>query len=405
MPKYYYSAKENPAEIKDGLVEADNEEQALKKISELGLFPIEIRQQGLSRKLTFLQQLKQKRKIRHQDVINFTRQLSSLLESGLNILPSLDILKSQLGLSSFVYIIDDLSDNVKGGASFSESLRRHDNIFSSLYINVIRSGELSGKLNLSLETIADFLEKKEDLRQRIISALVYPMLVLIVGIITVSILLIFVIPRIGRMYEDMGQVLPIPTQIVVIISNTVSHYFWFLVVGIVFLIIIMNKLIKAKEGRDYLDKLKLKSPFFGSFIAKQNIIQFSRTLGLLLSSGVPIVTSLELTADTLGNQVFKLEVAKIAKAIRDGESLSKSIKLAAHFPSQVTNIINVAEESGTLEPSLARIANSFEREVERIIKTFTTTLEPVLILFVGLIVGFMVIAMLLPIFQINLIVG
>ncbi|MEW6009419.1 MAG: type II secretion system F family protein [Candidatus Omnitrophota bacterium] len=405
MPKFIYTAKESPTEVKEGLIEAENQEQAIKKISDLGLFPTEVIEQDLSKKLTFFQQLRQRRKIAQQDLINFTRQLSNLLDSGLNILPSLNILKSQLALASFVAVIDDVAEKVKQGASFSEGLIKHENIFSSLYINVVRSGELSGKLNNALDTLSDFLEKKEDLRQRIIAALVYPAIVLLVGIITVAILLIFVIPRIGRMYEDMGQVLPIPTQIVILISNTIAHYFWFLFAAIVFLIFAINRRIKTKEGRDYFDRLKFKIPLLSIFVEKQHIVQFCRTLSLLLASGIPIVSALELTADILTNQIFKADVAKIAKAIRGGNSLSASIKLAQHFPVQVTNIITVAEESGTLEPSLNRIANSFERELDRIIKAFTTTLEPVLILLVGLVVAFIVISMLLPIFQINLIVG
>lgn len=405
MPKFIYTAKESPSEIKEGLIEAENEDQAIKKISDLGLFPTEVREQGLSKELTFFQQLKQKRKITHQDVINFTRQLSSLLESGLNILPSLNILKSQASLASFARVIDDVTERVKQGASFSDGLREHENIFSPLYINVVRSGELSGKLNSALDTLSDFLEKKEDLRQRIISVLVYPMLVLSVGIITVAILLIFVIPGIGRMYEDMGQVLPIPTQIVMMISNTIAHYFWFFSAAIVFLIFTLSRRIKTKAGKDYFDRIKFKVPLLSMFIQKQNIVQFCRTLSLLLASGIPIVAALELTSDILTNQIFKIEVAKIAKAIRGGNSLSASIKLAQHFPAHVVNIITVAEESGTLELSLSRIANSFEKELDRIIKAFTTTLEPVLILLIGLVVAFIVISMLLPIFQINLIVG
>lgn len=405
MPTFTYKAKLGPTQLQQGSIEAENQEQAIKKISDLGLFPVELKAGKEFKNISFFQRIRQRRKVGNQDVIGFTRQLASLLESGLNILPSLNVIRSQAVTPSFVSIIDDITQNVKEGVSFSDSLARYENIFSPLYINVVRSGELSGRLTNVLDTLADFLEGQEELRQRIISALVYPALVLAVGILTVAILLIFVIPRIGAMYEDMGQMLPLPTQIVVGTSNVFLHYSWLFFVLIVVSIFLMNRIIRTKEGKDFIDRLKLKTPLLGRFIEKQHVVQFSRTLSLLLSSGIPIVTSLELVANTLSNRMIKAEVETMSKAIREGASLSASIKEVKYFPVFVANIISVAEESGTLERSLTRVAVSFEHDVERIIKTFMATLEPALIFLVGIVVGFIVISMLLPIFQINLIVG
>ncbi|MBU2540434.1 MAG: type II secretion system F family protein [Candidatus Omnitrophica bacterium] len=405
MPTFTYKAKLGPSKLEQGSIEAENQEQAIKKISDLGLFPVEVRPYKQSKNISLFARFGQRNKIKNQEVISLTRQLASLLEAGLNILPALNAIKSQLVMPALVSLVDDIAQNVKDGASFSESLSHHKDIFSSLYINVVRSGELSGRLNHVLDTLADFLEKGEDLRQRIISALVYPVLVLAVGILTVAVLLIFVIPRIGVMFEDMGQVLPLPTQIVVGISSMIVNYFFVFFAIIVVLFFFINKRIKTKEGRIFVDRSKLKTPLLGMFIRKQHIVQFSRTLSLLLASGIPIVTALELVANTLSNGMIRQEVKTMSTAIREGASLSTSIKESKYFPAFVSSIIAVAEESGSLDRSLARLASSFERDVERIIKTFTVALEPTLIFLIGLVVGFIVIAMLLPIFQINLIVG
>jgi type II secretory pathway component PulF len=405
MPIFSYKARISPTQLQEGSLEAENKEQALKKISDLGLFPIDVWPQQALGKKSFLNIFRLSHKIKRQEIISFTRQLASLLESGLNILPALNVLKGQAISSSLRQLLDDISTNVQEGAAFSEALSSHEHIFSPLYINVIRSGELSGKLTPVLDTLADFLESQEDLRQRIITALVYPLLVLAIGILTVSILLIVVIPRIGRMYQDMGQVLPVPTQIVVGVSNLLARYFWLISVLIAVFVFTVKRNLQTKEGKVFFDRLSISLPILGVFIKEQHIVQFSRTLSLLLGSGIPIVTSLELASATLSNRMIKTEIERMALQIREGESLSTVLKLSQFFPAYVANVISVAEESGTLERSLNRIASSFEREVERIIKRFSATLEPMLIFFIGIIVGFIVISMLLPIFQINLIIG
>lgn len=392
-------------QLQEGIVEAQDEEQAIKKINDLGLFPVEVNIATQGYDASLFKSFRKHRKITKADIVIFTRQLANLLESGLNILPALNVLKTQVVSNLFVSLIDDISDKVKKGESFSESLASHEDFFSSLYINVVKSGELSGKLNISLESLANFLERREELRQKVFSALVYPLIVLSVGIMTVIILLTFVIPRIAAMYTEMGQALPIPTQIVVAVSFAIVHYFWIFILFIAGGFFLIKRNLKTTGGRDFIDRLNLSLPLLGPFVIKQHIVQFSRTLALLLGSGIPIVSALELVSDTLTNRLIKTEAAFMAKSIAKGDSLSDSMRQSKYFPPFVANIMSVAEESGTLEASLSRIANSFERDAENTIKTFTITLEPVLILFIGLIVGFIVVSMLLPIFQINLILG
>lgn len=405
MPTFIYKARVSPLELKEGLVEAETREQAVKKIADSGLFPIEVDLASGKKDSSLFRRLKSQRKVTRADISGFTRQLANLLESGLNILPALNVLKAQVASPVFISLIDDISEKVKKGEAFSESLSRHENFFSPLYVNVVRSGELSGKLNSALGSLADFLEHQEELRQKIISALVYPLIVLFVGILTVSVLLIFVIPRISVMYEEMGQALPIPTQIVVGISSIIVRYFWPLVILTAGTVFFARRKLKTREGREFCDRLKLNLPLLGALTVKGHIVQFSRTLSLLLASGIPIVSALELVGSTLSNSLIRSEVEAMSKAIHKGESLSGAVEKTKYFPIFVANVMSVAEESGTLETSLSRIANSFERDVANIIKAFTVTLEPALILIIGLIVGFIVIAMLLPIFSINLIIG
>jgi len=401
MPRYAYTAKSQPQKILQGFIEAASEQDAVDKLATMGYFPLSIQPEDF---YLYKKKFLSFRKISNRDIVLFSRELTSMIGSGVNILNSLNIIASQTPNKYLKSVLSDIIDKVKDGKSLSESIGSHPELFSDLYISLIRSGEVGGELEITFKRLADYLEKEEELKNSVRAALTYPAFVFGVGILTVIVLLGFVIPRLVTMFEDMGQALPLPTRML-IASSGFLRSFWWVILAMVFLIIFMLKRTTGKpQGKIQLDKIKLKIAIWGEIILKREIGRLMRTLSLLLSSGIPVVYALETSTTTLDNQILKLELKKFRERIREGESFSRCLTDSKLFPVFVTNIVTVGEESGTLEQALIRIADDYEREVDRSLKSLTRLLEPVMILVMGLIVSFIVLSMLLPIFQINLIV-
>lgn len=401
MPRYIYTAKSHPSKTVQGEVEANSEEDAISRLTKMGYFPIWVRPY----KLSFdKQRLSGFHKVSNKDIILFTRQLSSLIESGVNILTGLDIIYNQSTNKYLKIILDDIISKIKDGKTLSDSLAQYPRLFSSLYTSIIHSGEVGGTLEQTLKRLSDFLEKEEEFKNSIRSALAYPSFVFAVGIFTVIILLGFVIPTLVTMFEEMGQALPLPTRILIGVSGFLRSYWWLIFALAVTLVFFLRRLYHSQEGKIFWHSLKLKILIFGQIALKSEISRLMRTLSLLLSSGIPIISSITVSTLTIDNQILKIELQKITEQIKNGLSFSHSLKDSKLFPSFITSIITVGEETGTLEKSLMRIADDYEREVDRTLKTLSRLLEPIIILFVGLVVGFIVLSMLLPIFQMNLIV-
>jgi len=401
MPIYEYKAKKSPTEIVEGTIEAESEASALAKLSGLGYYPISIAKEGesgLKRPPLYLF-----KRVKLHDLTVFTRQLSDLLDSGLTLLNALNIIYQQTENKVFQSIIGDIRDQVRDGRPFSETLRRYPDVFSSLYASMARSGETGGMLEGILERLANFSEAQERLKTKIKSALAYPAVMASVGLITIVVLITFVIPKIVGMFEDLGQTLPLPTAVLVNVSAFFINY-WYIILGVIALIgFILTRIAKTEEGKITIDRIRLGLPIIGDLIKKSEIAGFSRTLGTLLENGVPILESLDTVANTMQNSAIKKEIMNACEEVRDGKSLSKSLLTKRHFPIFASNMIAVGEEGGSLEKSLYKVADSYEREADNVIKTMTSLLEPFLILTMGLIVGFIVVSMLLPIFQINII--
>ncbi|MDB4349327.1 type II secretion system F family protein [Omnitrophica bacterium] len=402
MAVFVYKAKKGPTEIVQGTIEAASKTSALTKLSQLGYFPISIRKEGsaASRTASAINFFK---RVKLHDLSIFTRQLSDLLDSGLTLLNSLNVIYQQTENKSFQSIIRDVRDQVRDGRPFSEALKKHPSVFSNLYVSMARSGETAGMLEDILARLANFSEARERLQTKVKSALAYPAVMASVGLITIIVLITFVIPKIVAMFEDLGQSLPVPTAVLISVSRFTVNY-WYLIIGfIVLFAFIWTRIARTKEGRLAIDGLKLGLPVVGDLIQKSEIATFSRTLGTLLQNGVPILGSLEVVSTTMQNAVLKNEIVQTYGEVRDGKGLSKSLALRKHFPLFAINMIAVGEEGGNLEKSLFKVADSYERETDNLIKIMTSLLEPCLILTMGLIVGFIVVSMLLPIFQINII--
>lgn len=398
MPKFLYQAYTKSKERKEGVIEAENKTQALKKLDSLSLFPINIRILDRVDSDTFIGKIG---RVNSVDVATFTRQISNLLDSGLTILAALILVRRQAWKPSLKFIIDKLIEDLKEGKTFSDSLSQHPDIFPTLYVSLVRSGEAGGFLEEVMMRLADFLENEEELKAKLRSAMVYPALIAVVGIATIFILLSFVIPKLVLVFEDFGQILPMPTQILIYISSLLSQYWWLVVLLIGLFFFIVNRILKTSEGRSCFDNFKLKLPVFGTVILKRQMERFCRILATLLGNGVTILSSLEIVRDIMENNILKREVEKMRADVRGGRSLAKAMSKSKYFPASIVNIISVGEESGSLEKVLKKISISYEREVDRSLKAFTSLLEPIMILVMGSIVAFIVAAMLLPIFQLN----
>lgn len=400
MPKFFYKAKSGPRDIIEGFVEAESENQAIKKVTDMGYFPVLVKREDASKSksagpLYFF------KKIKLSDLSVFTRQLSDLLGAGLPLVKALEVLVKQTENKNLSFIIADLKTFVQDGNTLSEAMARHPKVFSALFVSMIRSGETGGALEGVLSRLAEFSEKQLDLQTKVGSALAYPALMASVGIMTIFVLLTFVIPRIVVMFEELGQSLPLPTLILVAISRFFQKFWYLVISGVLIIYFVFDRIIKTKEGRYAFDSLKLNLPVFGELARRTEISRFARTLGTLLTNGVPIIESLEVVSNTLTNEVLKEDVKLALQEVRTGATLTDSLSKRKNFPLFVTNMIAVGEEGGLLENSLYKIADSYEKQVDKSIRVMTSLLEPMLILSLGLVIGFIVIAMLLPIFEIN----
>lgn len=406
MPRFVYKAKRGPQESTEGIIEADTERAAVYKITQMGYFPVEVKQELLQE--TFGKGRGNapffyfREKVGWRDLSIFTRQIADLLGSGLTILGALDVLSRQTNNPRFKAVIDDVHSFIRDGGTFSGGLGRHPAIFSGIYTSLIKAGEAGGMLEEVLNRLADYAEAEDQLRSKVRSALAYPALMTIVGVGTITVLLTFVIPRLVTIFEDMGQTLPIPTLILIRMSGFVRYYGWTILAAIVAAIFLLNRRGKTKEGRLLIDNFKIKIFGVGPLIVKIEIARFTRTLGTLLTNGVPMVCALAVSGSTVENEVLRRDIERITKDVTEGLSFSKAMLKSSKIPLFAANMITVGDESGYLEKALLKVAESCERDVDRTVRVFTALLEPFIILIMGGIVGFIVISMLLPIFQINL---
>jgi type II secretory pathway component PulF len=277
-------------------------------------------------------------------------------------------------------------------------------LFPSLYVSLVKSGEASGRLDEALEELAEFIDKEEELKSKIRTALAYPALMIVVGIATVFVLVSFVIPKLAGMFADFGQALPLPTRILINISDIFARYWlWLLLIGVAIIVLVVKRGVTATE-RLAIDRIKLRLPLVGGIVRKQIIVRFARTLALLLRSGIPVFQALEVTTPIMGNEVFARELEDVRKEVVDGSSLATSMRKKLCFPSFVSNMVGVGEEGGRLDKVLAEVASAYSREVDSKVKVAISLLEPAIILVLGLVVGFIVLAMLLPILQLTLLV-
>ncbi|MFH0838757.1 MAG: type II secretion system F family protein [Candidatus Omnitrophota bacterium] len=406
MATYKYRAKKGPKEVTEGTIEAESENEAIEKVIQMGYVPVrmELYQGPLlhTSPVPGRSFAKSVGRIKSNEITIFSREFASLLKSGVPILSAISIIKEQSENLHLRLILDRIHDAVKDGATFSGVLGEFPSVFSSLYIAMVRTGEDSGALPQMLLRIADHRARQEELFSRFRMALAYPILMALVGIGTIIFMLTFVMPRLMKIFVTMGQTLPLATRILISVSVFLRQW-W--VWAILFLVIILIKReMRTKAAKLSLSLFVLRIPLFGKFIIKAELSRFNRTLELLIRNGVPILKSLEIAIPVIDNEIIRTKLALSHKDLTQGSSFGKSLKTSKLFPPFMCNLITVGEESGRLEEALSEIASSYERDTEEALRVLTSLLEPLMILVMGLIVGFIVMAMLLPIFEINMMV-
>ena len=413
MPVFIYKAKKGPQEIIEGTVDAETKEAAVSKIEQMGYVPIRLNLKEESRLLGATGKLPGKKnvstghlgwfaRVGSRDLNVFTEQLATLVKAKVPLFEAINILASQTESPGLKQIVSSISSELKDGKTLSEALSKYPQVFPLLYINMVRSGESGGVLDETLTRLAKFREEQEEIRASISSALAYPIFIVIVGLVTIIVLLTFGIPRLVSMFSETKQALPLPTRILISISNGIVNYWYVGVIAIGLSVFMLKHRQLTKKNKIILDRFKLKIPLIGNFTKKAMLAEFTRTFALLLANGVPVLEALHITVPTINNEIFKIELEKVHSDIIVGTPLSQSMKKSIWFPPFLTNMIAVGERGGNLQDVLLEVAVFYEREVKKINKIMTSLLEPAIILVMGLVVGFIVIAMLLPIFEINM---
>jgi general secretion pathway protein F len=407
MSIYKYKAKKGPHKIINAVINASSRQEAIEKISEMGYLPMSIEEVREGESAAFSSKKLNRVKLNSKQITVFTRQLAILLRSGVPILKGLLILAEQALNPDFKAILNTINAQIKDGNSFSAALAAFPNIFSALYVALVRAGEDSGTLEISLLRIAEYRQKQEQIFTSIKTALTYPILMAVVGTGTIIFMLTFVMPRLLGIFARLGQELPLPTKILISVSRFLTQGWVWLIIGLITLILVLYFKNNAPSRRRKLliSQLKLKLPIFGEVFLKAELARFSRTLELLLDSGVHVLTALERSIPIIENEIMQDELKKAYKAIEQGESFGATLDQSKVFPKFMVNLISVGEESGNLEEALKELALTYENETDEAVKVMTNLLEPMMILLMGIVVGFIIVSMLLPVFQLDVMVN
>jgi type II secretory pathway component PulF len=398
VPRFFYKAKDGPDRTVEGEISADNQAEAAARVDRMGLTPLyvaEQRAESWDASFTVAG-------IRPRDVNVFTRQLASLLKAGVPILRALITLEDQTDNPKMRRLTGRVLATVRDGRLLSEALTPYPALFPDLYLSMVRSGESGGVLDEMLSRLAEAREREEEISARVRSALAYPILVLIVGVLTVFVTLAFFLPRIARLFEGAHQVLPLPTRILLAISAFFSSY-WLWLLGFVAVVCILARRVTASgRGRFLSDQMLLRLPVIGPFLLEADLARFARTLSLLVQVGISLDKALGLSGKVLTNSVLRAEIDRIRDdTVHRGQPMATGLKRSPSIPPFVANMVAVGEESGRIDESLAEVAAFYQRQLDQRIKLATSLLEPLLILAVGSIVGFIIFAILLPVFQIG----
>jgi len=419
MGKFSYVALDSRGKETKGTLEVSNQNEAIGRLKEMGYFPTKVveikgkdkseakakpgaKAPGKKGGLNVSLNIKipgLSGKVKTKILTQFTRQLATLVDAGLPLLRGLRVLEKQEKNPTLKGIINQLAIAIEGGSTFSEGLAQHPKVFNRLYVNMVKAGELGGVLEVVLSRLADFMEKAQKIKGKVIAAMFYPSAVLTVAVTILTVLMVAVIPKFKTIFSEMmgpGKELPGFTQIVLGISDAIANHFIRTSLMIIAFVVILVMLIRTKQGRRLFDRLKLNMPVFGPVLTKVAISRFTRTLGTLVSSGVPILQALTIVKETAGNVIVGSAVAAVHESVKEGETITAPLEASNVFPPMVISMVDVGEQTGALPEMLMKIADTYDEEVDNAVAAMTSLLEPIMIVFLAVIVGSIVIALFLP---------
>lgn len=393
MPTFTYSARSATGAIQTGEIELPSRDEVNRYLARQRLIPIKVAEKKKQLELSFGSGIKTR------DIVIFTRQFATMINSGLPLVQSLDILAKQSENKALRKTVEAVLYDVEAGNTLADALRKHPKVFTDLYVNMVAAGEAGGILDVILLRLATFLEKNDALARKIKGAMVYPVVILCVAVVAVAVLLIKVIPTFQNMFESAGVPLPAPTRFVIFLSGLLQNYWWAAILSVVAGIFVLRQYYKTSNGQLTIDRILLRLPIFGDLLRKTAVARFTRTLGTLVASGVSILDGLEITARTAGNRVIHDAVMSSRASIAGGETIAEPLKQSGVFPPMVVQMINVGEQTGGLDEMLGKIADFYDEEVDAAVAALLSAMEPLMIVFLGVIVGGMIVAMYLPIFD------
>jgi len=407
MPVYEYKALDSRGRSRKGIIDADSESSARSRIRGLGQYPIDIKESQSQRRKSsenkHVFSLLTER-VSSKEVYVVTRQLATLLGAGIPLVTALNSLVAQITTPTLKKVIAEIKESVNEGNSLTNALSSHPKIFSNVYVNMIRAGEASGSLDVVLERLADFGEKKEALNGRLKAALIYPAFMAVIGIGILSFLVTYVVPNIAKVFSDMKHALPLPTMILIGVSGFLRMYWWLVVIFIAVAVFFLRLFAKTEFGHSLWDLLKLKMPVTGRVYQKILLLRFASTLGSLLDSGVSLITSMQIVKTIVDNIHVSSIIDEAIEQVRQGRSMTNALGASRWFPPMFVQMIAIGEQSGSLEAMLQKVSEAYERDVETAILAMTSLIEPLMIVVMGAAVGFVVLSILLPIFEMNQIV-
>jgi type IV pilus assembly protein PilC len=402
MGKFMWEGKTRVGGTMAGEIEAPNEAFVIAQLRRQQIVPVKIKPKP--RDLGF-RLIGRRGKVSRKELAIFTRQFATMIDAGLPLVQCLDILGLQQENQAFKKVIMKVKEDVESGSTFADALGKHPNVFDELFVNLVSAGEVGGILDTILSRLAAYIEKAMKLAKQVKSAMVYPSTILAVALIVTTVLLLYVIPIFGEMFQDFGASLPAPTLIVLAISAYTRKYFLVGVVLLVLLVMGIRWYYKQENGRRRIDRLLLRVPIFGDLLRKIAVARFSRTLGTMVSSGVPILESMDIVAKSAGNKIIEEAIVRARTSISEGKTIAEPLANSKVFPVMVTQMVSVGEATGALDTMLNKIADFYDDEVDAAVGALTSLLEPILMIFLGVVIGGLVIAMYLPIFKLAGVVG
>ena len=401
MPRFAYRARDRALQAIEGTVEAESEAAAISRLGSAGVFPISVVEIGAG---SAPARGGPSRRVSPRTLAYTTRQLADLLGGGLPLLNALTLLARQIEQPALQRVVESVAGAVREGRSLSEALADHPHVFPPLYRSMVRAGETGGGLEQSLIRLAELGESEAELRSRVRSASAYPLFVLCMALAMSAFLLVYVIPKLSLVFVETGQLLPLPTRVLLAASALFIQWWWALILFLALLVWAARRWYASPAGHAVIDQRLVTLPVLGPFVRRLETARLTRNLGTLVGQGVPILQALDVVADNVSNVTLRRAVHEVRSAVQEGSSLAGALAATGRFPVFVSNMVAVGEESGTADAALLKVAATYEREVDRALRTLTTILEPVLLVVVGGIVMFIVLAMLLPVFQIGLVV-